>query len=65
VASDQHTDPVTVANQRIRQHIRSCGGSMKTRDQRAEYERLVDAYFTAIGQRDRGRGDEEPARLAA
>jgi hypothetical protein len=66
VADVRETDPISQANQDIRDFIRACGGRIRTPEQRARYEHLVRAYMTAVRLRDEARDTEpEPEPLAA
>jgi hypothetical protein len=57
------------ANARIRAYLRGIPGrSPATTEQRAEYHRLVDAYLTAVNQRDEARrreGEDDGEPVAA
>ncbi|WP_042380634.1 hypothetical protein [Streptacidiphilus melanogenes] len=57
-------DPIAQANAAIRDLIESLPGGRIRPTDRPEYERLVRAWFTAVGGPDRA-GDEEPARHSA
>jgi hypothetical protein len=57
VADLHDVDPVTAANRAIRDHIRALPEGRITPEARPEYERLVDAYFAAVRDRDADRGD--------